>query len=221
MKWSKTSLFGSAVFITFITEKLIITHREPIEGPKVWILLGYPCNILGYPSKYCNYISKKKLGWFPRPPQWITFLIFISQKILLNIKDEFDFRMGCIHVLFPFLWIINVQFTNFGFLNFRFFYLQNWRYWLTLIQNNHFCHWNIFKTKFKNPNSRRLVLKSPKFNFLPFLAAKKFIAHTNIQIHITGSILIVFLKMLVRMSSIRINNNWNYQKMLIIKLRSP
>ena len=38
-------------------EKLIITHQEPIEGIKVWILHGYPCNILGFPSKYCNYTS--------------------------------------------------------------------------------------------------------------------------------------------------------------------
>ena len=30
----------------------LITHQEPIEGIKVWILLGYPSNILGYPSKY-------------------------------------------------------------------------------------------------------------------------------------------------------------------------
>ena len=37
-------------------------------------------------------------------PQWITFLIFISQKILLNIKDvEWYCRMGCMLVLFPFL----------------------------------------------------------------------------------------------------------------------
>ena len=74
------------------------TNKEPIEGIKVWLLLLYSSNILGYPSKYWNYISKKKLGQFlhsPWPPQWITFLPFISQKILLNIKDvEFDFRMG-------------------------------------------------------------------------------------------------------------------------------
>ena len=38
------------------------------------------------------------------PPQWITFLTFISQKILLCIKDvEFDFRMGSILIKFPFL----------------------------------------------------------------------------------------------------------------------
>ena len=42
-----------------------------------------------------------------------------------------------------------------------------------------------------NPNSRRLGLKSAKFHFLPFLAAQKFIAHTNIQIHVTNSIFIV------------------------------
>ena len=36
-------------------------------------------------------------------PQWITLLPFISQKELLNIIDvEFDFRMGCILVSFPF-----------------------------------------------------------------------------------------------------------------------
>ena len=85
----------------------------------------------------------------PGRPQQITFLPFISQKILLIIKDvEFDFRMGCILVLFPFLWIINVQCTNFWFLNFQFFYLQNKRYWLTLIQNSHFYHWNFSETTF-------------------------------------------------------------------------
>ena len=28
------------------------TRKEPIEGIKVWLLLGYPSNILGYPSIY-------------------------------------------------------------------------------------------------------------------------------------------------------------------------
>ena len=37
-----------------------------------------------------------------------------NQNILLNINDvEFDLSMGCIFVLFPFLWIINVQFIKF------------------------------------------------------------------------------------------------------------
>ena len=106
-----------------IIENLIITHQKPIEAIKC----GYPCHKLGYPSKYCNYTSKMKLGQFPKShippatPQWITFLIVILQKILLNIKDvEFVFRMGCILVLFMFLQIINVQFTNFRFLNFYF-----------------------------------------------------------------------------------------------------
>ena len=81
------------VYITYISEKIIITHQEPIKGIKVSILhgypisiLGYPSNILGYQSKYCNYTSKKKLGRFPippgPPPKWKTLLIFISQKIL-------------------------------------------------------------------------------------------------------------------------------------------
>ena len=46
-------------------------------------MLGYPSNILqyilGYPSIYWNYTSKRKLGRFPHSPQaplWITFLPF-------------------------------------------------------------------------------------------------------------------------------------------------
>ena len=49
----------------WIIEKLI-THQELIEGIKVWIFFGYPSNLLGYISKYCNYTSKKKLGQFPQ-----------------------------------------------------------------------------------------------------------------------------------------------------------
>ena len=30
----------------------LITHQEPMEGIQVCILLGYPSNMLGYPSKY-------------------------------------------------------------------------------------------------------------------------------------------------------------------------
>ena len=129
------------------------------------LLLGHTSNILGYPSKYSNYTSKTKLGRFPhssRPPtpQPITFLLFISQKILLNINDvEFDFRMGCILILFPFLSIIKVQFTHFGFLNFQFVYFQIKRYRLTLIQNYHFYHWNFSKTRltYKILDERALI----------------------------------------------------------------
>ena len=84
-----------------------ITHQEPIEGIKLWILLGYPSNILGYQSRYCNYFSKRKLGRFPHSP-WSTppvdnfFNIHLTKNIM-NIQDvEFDFRMGCIPILFPF-----------------------------------------------------------------------------------------------------------------------
>ena len=65
----RTSLFRRAVFIQI--DKLIITHQEPTEGIQVLLLLGYPSNIPGYPSKYCNYTSKRKLGrlpHFPVPP---------------------------------------------------------------------------------------------------------------------------------------------------------
>ena len=80
------------VFITCIIKIIIISHKEPIEGIKVWILLRYisnilrypsnilrypsnilrypsnilryPSNILRYPSKYCNNTSKKKIDLF-------------------------------------------------------------------------------------------------------------------------------------------------------------
>ena len=50
--------FSGELFIqTCIIEKLIITHQEPIEGIKVWILLGYPSNILGYPIQVNTVIT--------------------------------------------------------------------------------------------------------------------------------------------------------------------
>ena len=72
-----------------------------MEWIQVWILLGYPINT-------GNFTSKRKLGRFPpstRPPtQNLSFLILMSQKILLLIKEvKLDFGMSCILVLFPFL----------------------------------------------------------------------------------------------------------------------
>ena len=80
-------------------------------------MLGYPSNILRYPSIYWNYSSKTKLGLFPHSLcQVDNFFTLYPPKNIIEHKDvEFNFRMGCIHALFPFLWIINVQFTNFGF----------------------------------------------------------------------------------------------------------
>ena len=106
----KMSLFRSAVFITCIIQKLIITQQEPIEGIKVWILLGYPSNILGYPGKYCNYISNKKLGRFPHspPPPVDNFLnIHLMKNIIEHKRCGICFRMGHILVLFT-------QCTNLG-----------------------------------------------------------------------------------------------------------
>ena len=97
------SLSRRAVYLTCIIKKIIITHQEPIEGIKVWILLGYPRNILDIQVNTVIALPRGNYDSFPIPPQWITFLIFIPQKILLDIKDvEFDFRLGCIFVLFPF-----------------------------------------------------------------------------------------------------------------------
>ena len=36
----------SVLYISCIIEKLIITHQEPIEDIKVWILLGYQSIVL-------------------------------------------------------------------------------------------------------------------------------------------------------------------------------
>ena len=80
------------------------------------------------------------------------------------------------------------------------------------------------KYGWNNPNWGRLGLKCPKLHFLAISGSSKIIAYTNIQIHVTRSIFIVnwffFFEMLVTMSSIRINNNWNYQNLLITAVRS-
>ena len=58
--------------------KLIIAHQEPIEGIEVWILLEYP-------SKYCNYTCKKKLGRFAHPPCPSPVDNFLNIHITKNI----------------------------------------------------------------------------------------------------------------------------------------
>ena len=61
-------------------------HKEPIEGIKVWLLLRYPSNILGYPSKYWNYTSKTKLGWFPHSPPVNNFFNIHPTKNIIEHK---------------------------------------------------------------------------------------------------------------------------------------
>ena len=86
----KRHFSGERFIETCIIKKLVITHQEPIEDIKVWILLGYPSNILGDPSKYCNYTSKKKLGWFPHsprpPPPVYNFFNIHLTKIIIEHK---------------------------------------------------------------------------------------------------------------------------------------
>ena len=111
MSAGKRHFSGERLYYRKINQWKEPTHQEPIEGLKVWILLGYPSNILGYQSKYCNYTSKKKLGRFPhspRPPAMGNFFTLPLKKNISDIKDAiFDFRMGCILVLFLFLRIIH------------------------------------------------------------------------------------------------------------------
>ena len=86
-----------------------------MEGIKVRILLGYPCNIRIL----------------------VLFLFFTNNKRAI--------------------------------LNFGFFFFQNLWYWLTLIQNNHFYHWNFWP----NPNWGRLGLKSAKLYFFAISGSSK------------------------------------------------
>ena len=55
MKWPETWLLTGAFYTTWIVKELINKHQEPIEGIKVWILLGYPSNVLGYKSNVLWY----------------------------------------------------------------------------------------------------------------------------------------------------------------------
>ena len=97
MKWPETSLSRRAVYIIKfnIIEKLIIAHQELIEGIKVWILPGYTSNILGYPSKYCNYTSKKKLGGFPHKNGLYTCIISVltNNKLAIYKFCIFEFSI--------------------------------------------------------------------------------------------------------------------------------
>ena len=68
MSAGKRDFSGERFLYNMYYIKLIITHQEPIEGIKVWLLLGYLSDIPGYPSKYCNYTSKRKLGRYLHSP---------------------------------------------------------------------------------------------------------------------------------------------------------
>ena len=72
------------------------------------VVIACPSNILGHPSKYRSYTSNNLDGSpiLPGPPSTVDnfFTLHLTKKKILNIKDvEFDFRMGCILVLFQFL----------------------------------------------------------------------------------------------------------------------
>ena len=130
----------------------------------------------------------------PAPPPADNFFTLHHTIFFLNIKDvEFYFRMGCILVLFPFLWIINMQFMNFLFL-----FLKISDIGLLWSKITIFIIEITIKlllpTKYgwNNPNWCRLILKNPKLHFFAISGRSKFISYTNIQIHVTRSIFIVF-----------------------------
>ena len=41
----------------------LLSHQEPIEGIRVWILLGYPSNVLQYPGYVRTSIPSNVLGY--------------------------------------------------------------------------------------------------------------------------------------------------------------
>ena len=71
-------------------------------------------------------------------------------------------------------------------------------------------------TKYGWNNWGRLGLKNPKLHFFDISGSSKFIVNINVQINVTHSIFIrfrfFFIEMLVTMSSITINNYWNYEQ---------
>ena len=139
--------------------------------------------------------------------------------------------MGCTLVLFSFLWITNVQFTNFLFLNFKFFIFKYsyigllWSKITIFIIEITLKLPLLSKYGWNNPNWGRLGLKNPKRHvFCHFWQLKIHRIHKhwntcrafNFHQHFFS-----FFEMLVTMSSIRINNNWNYQNLLITTEWSP
>ena len=69
-----------------MNQKKKTTHQEPIESIKVWIVLGYPSNILGCISNYCNYTSKKKLGFIQPSPKVDNFFNIRHTKTMIEHK---------------------------------------------------------------------------------------------------------------------------------------
>ena len=72
-----------------MNEEKETTHKEPIEGTKVWLLLRYPNNIQ-YLDIQVNTVITLPRGnrdGSPFTKKFVNFLPFILQKILLNIKD--------------------------------------------------------------------------------------------------------------------------------------
>ena len=78
LNWPEMSVFRRVVYITCIIKKLIITYQEPTEGIKVWILLGYPSNILRYKSK----VIRKVPSFPPALPVDNFFNIHLTKKII-------------------------------------------------------------------------------------------------------------------------------------------
>ena len=135
--------------------KMINYTSRTNRRQKVWILLEYPSNIDNF------------------------FNISHTKNIIVILKDvEFDFRMGCILILFPFLWIIKLQFTIYGFLDFWFFVLKIrkiYLFWskitifiIEISLKPHLCT----KYGLNNLNSHRLAWKVKNLIFYYFWQLK-------------------------------------------------
>ena len=117
---------------------------------------------------------------------------------ILDIKDlEFDFRMGCNLYTYLIFIFMNKKRAIYRFSIFEFFIFKYSDIGLLWSKITIFIIGITIKlllhTKYgwNNPNWGRLGLKNPKLHFLAISASSKFIAYTNIQVHVTRSIFIV------------------------------
>ena len=145
--------------------------------------------MLGYPNKYCNYTSKKKLGGFPHSPPVDNFLnVYLTKNVIEHKIYRIRFWNGLYTGLISVFMNNKRAIYKFWIFEFSIFVISDigllWsKMTIFIIEISLKLHLHT-KYGWNNPNSGRLGLKSPKFKFLPFLAVQKFIAYANIQIHV-------------------------------------
>ena len=94
--------------------KRVVTHIWPL--PFIYIFVFNRCPELGVLLWYqleLLYSLPKKIWVGPSAPIFVTFLLFIIEKIVKSKYVEFDFNIGHTLVIFLFSWIIQIiQYTK-------------------------------------------------------------------------------------------------------------